>query len=101
MPTAQPWWVASIAGVELRRNASTEARDLWHATKSLGIAENLRPKGIFDSIRSTVWRVSQELNISLAVIPVQFRLSLPVCSISNISSTLCDVPIYSRDHLKI
>lgn len=66
-----------------------------------GYAENLRPKGIFDSIQSTVWRVPQELNISLAAIPVQVRLFLPVCSISNVSSTPCDVPIYSRDHLKI
>lgn len=40
MPTAQPWWVASIARDRLRRNASTVVRGLWHVTKSLGICWN-------------------------------------------------------------
>ena len=77
MSTAQPWWVASIAGDGLRRNASIEARDLWHVPSLWGYAEILRPKGIFDRIQSTAWRVTRELNISLAAIPTQTGLSLP------------------------
>lgn len=96
MPTAQLWWVASIAGDD--QEDMFPLRPEIPCANLQGCTGILRPKGIFNSIQPTVRRVPQELNISLAVIPVQVRLSLPVCRISNISSTSCDVAIYSRDH---
>lgn len=92
VPRAQPCgYIASITEDELQGITFTVAvksrRDLWKVTRASGYVYILRTKGIFDSVSSAVRRVTLELSISLARIPIWLGLH-PACSMSNVSSKI-------------